>query len=81
MGQLEKIIISKNAMKWQLCKAETNCSLPDSIIKQQQNVLHVFVLKFRAWSMGGSYQKCQVTLDFPPALNNITCSGTIIWHR
>lgn len=53
MGQVEKNTISKNPMKRQLCKAETNCRLPEGIIKEQQHVQGVLVLKLRAGSMGG----------------------------
>jgi len=61
MGQVEKITISKNLRKWQLCKAETNHRLPEGIIKEQHHVQGVFVLKFRAGSMGGHYQKSPLT--------------------
>lgn len=61
MGQVEKQNVNKNPMKWQLCKAETNHRLPEVIIKEQHNVQGVFVLKFRAGTMGGPYQKCQIT--------------------
>lgn len=61
MGHMEEITINKNPIKWQLCKAETNCRLPEGIIEKQHNFQGVFVLKLRSRSMGGSYQKCQVT--------------------
>lgn len=61
MGQVEKQNVSKNPMKWQLYKAETNHGLPEVIIKEQHNVQGVFVLKFRAGTTAGPYQKCQIT--------------------
>lgn len=51
-----KKTINNATMTWQPRKAETKHKLPEGIIKAQHDVQVVFVLKFRAESMGGPFQ-------------------------